>query len=775
MTDHEAAGGGAARFVGQSIKRVEDPRLVTGHGRYVDDIVLPGMLHAAFLRSDYARARIAMIDISRATAMAGVHAVFTAAELNHHVDSLAASVNPRDAPKTPAHVLAAGDVRFVGDPIALVLADSRYLAEDALELIDIEYEPLTPVIDFESAADSLELVHPELGSNLGSSVSSVESNLSAVFAAAETVVTETFHQHRQCNMPMETRGIVAHWEPFAGRLDVWASTQSPHELTATAARILGLGQHQVRVHMGDVGGAFGQKIFVGREEMALLLAARDIARPVKWIEDRRENLIAANSARVDRVKVSMAVDGDGVILGAQIDHLTDSGAYPNGGKPASGSNMVAMFPGPYRMSNLSWTTATVYTNTLGRGAYRGPWQMETVARELMMDRVAAELGVDPLEFRRRNIISEDELPYTTATGRVYENITPSETLEQAVSMLDYEQFRIQQSDARSVGRLLGVGISACIEPTSAGRGALGSEGATVRVESDGNVNVFIGTGSHGQSLETTIAQVVADQLGISMDSISFHQGHGTPYGFGTGGSRSAVIAGGAARAAAIGVREKILTIAAELLEAASADLGIEDGFVSVAGTPSRRVSLAVVANTAYSDPEALPEGIDGGLEHAARFQAPPVTYSNATHVCTCEVDPATGLVTILRYIVSEDCGVMVNPMVVEGQIAGGVVQGIGGALYEEARYDLDGNPLTTTLMDYLIPTAAEVPLIEYGHIVTPSNTPGGHKGVGEGGAIAAPPCVLNAVNDALACMNVNLTHLAATPDAIVTALAAARA
>jgi len=529
----------AGRFVGQSVRRVEDRRLVAGAGQYVDDVRLPGMLHAAFLRSDLARARILRLDTSVAAALSGVRAVLTAGDLNHHVDSLRSSANPPETAIVPGHVLAPGDVRFVGDPVALVVADNRYLAEDALELIDIDYEPLAPVVDYEQAAGSPDLVHPELGTNLGASGSGPDPALALVFESAHLVVTETFHQQRQCNMPIETRGLVAHWQRHAGRLDLWASTQSPHELAFTASRILGIGEHQVRVHMGDVGGAFGQKVYSGRDEMAVLLAARDLGRPIKWIEDRRENLMASNAARVDRLTVTMAVDAGGRILGAEIDHLSDSGAYPLGGAPAKSGMVVSMFPGPYRVPRLGWSAATVFTNTVGRGAYRGPWQMETVGRELMVDLVAHKLGMDPLDFRRRNVIEQAELPHTSATGRVYEQISPAETLEQAAEMIGYRSFRAQQAEARSHGRLLGLGLCLFVEPTAMGAGAFGAEGAVVRVEPDGSVTVHMGTGSHGQSLETTIAQVVADELGVEMERVILRQGDGTPYGFGTGGSRSA--------------------------------------------------------------------------------------------------------------------------------------------------------------------------------------------------------------------------------------------
>ena len=757
----------AGRYVGQSVKRREDPRLLTGHGRYVDDIALPGMLHAAFLRSDVARGTVASVDIEAAAAAPGVHSVFTGDDLNPLIESIRCSMYPSDTPGPPARVLAGDDVRFVGDPIAVVLAESRYLAEDAVELIDVDYAPTTPVIDYETAAESNELVHPEMGTNVASTMHVPAPGIDDIFENAAHVVTETFHQHRQTNVPMETRGIVADFAPFADTADLYLSTQSPHEAMLTGARVLGIGEHRVRVHMGDVGGGFGQKMFLGREELTVLLATRATGRPVKWIEDRRENLMAANMARIEQMTIDMALDADGHILAARLDHLEDDGAYPGGGAAGSGALVCMQFPGPYRIPAIEWRTTTVHTNTCGRGAYRGPWQMESLAREQMLDRVARAIDIDPLELRRRNIIESDELPHTTATGLSYERISPAETMAQAVAMIGYHAFRADQATAAAAGRLLGIGLAVYVEPSAMRMGALGSEGATVRVEPDGKVNLYMGVGSHGQSLETTMAQLVADELGVDVDDVTLHQGHGTPYGFGTGGSRSAVTGGGAARAASAGVRSKVLSIASHLLEASPDDLEIAGGVVSVKGTPTAALALREVATVAYNASETLPEGMEGGLEHSSRFTAPPTTYSNAAHACTCEIDPGTGQVRILRYVVSEDCGVMINPMVVEGQIAGGVIQGLGGVLYEDAAYDSDGNPLATTFLDYLVPTTTEVPDLEYGHVVTPSDSPGGHKGMGEGGAIGAPPCVFNAVADALAARGVVATRQPLTPDVVL--------
>ena len=504
------------------------------------------------------------------------------------------------------------------------------------------------------------------------------------------------------------------------------------------------------------------------------MVAKLLGSPVKWIEDRRENLLASNHARIEQMTVKMAVGDDGSFLAADLDQLEDDGAYPLGGPATPGAMATMLYPGPYRMGPVSWRARTVYTNTCGRGAYRGPWQMESVAREQMIDRVAREIGMDPLELRRRNVLKPEDLPYQVSTGLYFETtISPEKTLEQAAEMIGYDEFRAEQAAAREQGRYLGLGMALYIEPTSMGMGPLGTESAMLRVEVDGHVNVFMGTGSHGQSLETTIAQLVADELGVRPEDVTLHQGHGSGYGFGTGGSRSAVIAGSAARAAASGVRDKVVAIAAHLMEASADDLEVADGVISVKGTPAASMTMAQVAATAYQNSDALPPGTEAGLEHTARYKAPPSTHSNACHICTCELDPGTGKITLLRYVVSEDCGVLINPMVVDGQIAGGVVQGIGGVLYEHAVYDDSGNPLASTFLDYLVPTAAEVPDLETGHVVVPSDTPGGHKGTGEGGAIGAPPAVFNAVVDALAPFGVYPNRQPLDPNTVLSLIASA--
>jgi carbon-monoxide dehydrogenase large subunit len=764
------------RLVGQRVPRTEDLRLLTGCGSYVDDVTVPGMLHAHFLRSDLARARIVRIDADAARGAEGVVAVLTGADLNPHlIGDMHGTLSMGD--RGPLSPLADGDVRHVGDPVALIVATSRYLAEDAAELIDVVYEPFVAVVDMRDAVrPDAPTVHPGLDSNeVSSSELAMETALRAILDTAAHVVTETVVQHRYLPVPMETRGVIADYRPGTRHLQIWASTQSPHDVRTCASRITGVPHHRVRVIMGDVGGGFGQKAYLARDEQTVILAARVLGRPIKWIEDRRENLTAATHARNEQITVTLAADADGHLLGAALDHLQDSGAYPVMGTGGAGEFIMMMFSGPYRMGPIAWRTRSVYTNTCTRAPYRGPWQLESLARERVLDLLAARIGIDPLEIRRRNVIHRSELPCTLSSGLSVDGVSPEETLEQAASMLGYDAFRAEQERLRAAGRYVGVGIGLYIEPQP-GMGPYGVEPAQIRIQLDGHVDVYIGSGAHGQGLETTTAQLVAEQLGIGTDDITVHQGDtdASPYAFGTGGSRSGPILGAAVRQTAIAVRERVVSIAAHLLEAAPEDLELVDGAISVVGTPTRAVTLAQVAMTAYVNPGVLPPGVEPGLDITTRYQAPMFMFSNACHVCTVEVDVVTGAVRILRYIVSEDCGVMINPNIVEGQIDGGVVQGIGGVLYEDFVYDSDGNPLTTTFLDYLLPTADVVPDIEHGHVETPALTPGGFKGVGEGGAIGAPPAVVNAVADALRPFGVRSLNQPLHPARIVAAIAAAQ-
>jgi aerobic carbon-monoxide dehydrogenase large subunit len=729
------------------------------------------MLHACFVRSPFPRAAIGNISTAAALEVPGVVAVFIAADLNPGVrEQWHTSIGP-DGPETPRPPLAEGETRFVGDPVALVVAESRYIAEDAAELVDVDYEPLPAVIDYATAEQSQVLVHRAHGSNVIGVLDGLPASaLDGVFDEAAHVVRAHIEQHAYVPAPMECRGIVVDFSPTSGEMTIYAATQSPHEVRAFGARLLGLPEHRVRVVMRDTGGGFGQKVMVQREDMVLMLAGPKMGVPVKWVEDRRENLLAAGKSRQEQAEVAMAFDADGAIEAVTIDFLSDCGAYPTPWPVTSMAAVGALFAGPYRIFQSSFATKSVYTNTVGRTPYRGPWQFETLAREVLLDIAARQMGLDPIELRRRNLLRLEDLPFTNPNGMPYDSISPFETFEQALAMLDYDAFRREQTDARRDGLYLGVGMSNYVEPSTPGYGTYATEGATIRIEPSGKVNVYIAGGSAGNSIETTVVQLTADALGVDIADVSTIQGDTALTGFGAGaaGSRSGSMTAGAVRDTAAILRERIVAIAAHKLEAAPEDIELEASRAHVRGTPSVRLSLAEIANLAYFAPESLPPEVAPGLEASARYRAEAgIIWVNAAHLCTCEVDVETGQVRLLRYIVSEDCGPMINPSVVEGQIAGGVVQGIGGVLYEHLAYDDGGNPVATTFMDYLLPTATEVPVIEYGHIETPGPGPGGYKGVGEGGAIGSPPAVVNAVADALAPFDVTITKLPLGPAQIL--------
>jgi len=760
-------------YVGTRVARVEDTRLLTGHGTFVDDIIRPGMLHACFVRSPFARARIKGIDASVALRLPGVRAVLTAADINPEVHEAWHAVAGKDMPDTPRPPLAEGEAKFVGDPVALVVAESRYIAEDAVELVDVDYEPLPAVADFRKAVGGAEagapVVHEAYPDNVAGGLSGAPPD-EETFASAAHVATVNVYQQIHAPVPIECRGIVAEWTAATEELTVWAATQTPHELRAFAARLLGIPAQKVRVIMRDTGGGFGQKVVPMREDMAILIAARKVPGPLKWIEDRRENLMAAQQSRHVDGTARMALDEDGNILAVDIDFTYDIGAYPTPYPVLTTAAVGMFFPGPYRVPKASFNYRTVFSHTPGLAAYRGPWQYETLCREILLDIAARQMGMDPVDLRRRNLLRRDEMPYFNPNGMPYDHVAPIETFEQAVKILDHEGFRKEQAEALAEGRYIGLGFSAYIEPTGANTGHLASEGATIRMEPTGKINVYVNGGSTGNSIETTVVQLTADVLGALIDDVSTIQGDTavTPYGAGTQGSRSGPMTAGAVHEAGSILRRQIVAIAAHLLdvEADQIDLGGSKAFVR--DDPSRSVGFPEIAYRAYYEPGQLPPGVSATLEATARFTSQaPIHWANATHACTCEVDIETGQVTLTRYIVSEDVGPMINPNVVEGQIAGGTVQGIGGALLEHMVYDADGNPLASTFVDYLLPTATEVPVIEFGHIEIPGPGVGGYKGCGEGGAIGSGAAVINAVNDALAPLGVTITRLPASPSAIV--------
>ena len=765
-----AAGGASPSPAGEEVpRRREDLRLLAGRGEFVNDVCTPETLHAAFLRSTFASGRIARLDVRAAQALDDVVAVFTAADLNPH----AGPMRPTpmlDAEEPPLLPLAGDRVHFAGEPLALVVARDRYVAEDAVELIEVEIEPGSPVLDPETAAeDAADLVYPETGSNLyHEMMSPVRPKLRRALEESPRVVRATFRQQRHANAPLEPRGVVASYDPDTGELWACISTQNPHEAKLAMSRVTGVAAERVRVTARDVGGSFGQKFWTGRDELTVTLASRVLSRTLKWIEDRQENLTACSHARMDVGTGTFALGEDGHFLGSYLDHLEDTGAYPTGVIGRAGPFVGMMFTGPYRIPLHAFRFRSVRTNTCPRGAYRGPWAFATVAREQMVDEVARAVGLDPLELRRRNVLSADELPYTLPTRLVLDHVTPADTLEEVARRLDYSQLRRRQRRLfDEEGRLFGIGLALCVEPSSIGTmEPIDSDTARLRVEQDGTVTAFLGTGSGGQGVETTMVQVVAAELDLELDDVRVVQGDtgATPYGRGTGASGTAVITGSACRAAAAELLATAKELAAELLGVPANRIEPRRGVLTDRLDPVVALSWAELAKA------ALTRGLAGGLEAIGRFKAPPVTWSNACHGCLVEVDRDIGLVRIERYVVAEDCGKIINAKVVDGQIAGGVLQGIGGALFEEVRYDEQGRPLTLGLSDYAVPTATEAPAVDCTHIETPSPTPGGHKGMGQGGAAGALPCVFNAVADAMALVGARVDRTPLDPERILSAL-----
>jgi carbon-monoxide dehydrogenase large subunit len=775
VTDGTGQPVSAARFVGQRVPRLEDARFITGKGRYLDDIVVPGMLHAAFVRSNVARGTILEVDTSEALALPGVVAVLVASDVNHLVKDHFVDQELAHPPARPFRLLADGDVRFVGEPIAMVIAESRYLAEDGVDLVMVDVDPLPPLVDYERSLDpDAPLVHPERDSNVSSTIPSNEDpEVARLIESAPVVLTETFRQHRYNCVPMETRGTIADWDPATAELRVWTATQGPFGVRSWLARLLGEDESRIRVIMSDVGGAFGMKMFPAPDEISTVLASRVLGRPVKWAEDRREHLMAGWQSREEQGTMTLALDDDGRFIAGRCEFLENAGAFP----AAASSSMILskmVMSGSYRFDAFDSGGQAVFTNTTGRCGYRAPWMIETTVREQMIDLAAAELGIDPLELRRRNIVHDDDLPYAMPSGFQLSDVTTSATLEQAAEILGYDDLRAKQKAWRDEGRLVGIGISLACEPTAMAFGPMATEAVTMRIGVNGSVDVITSAISNGQSVETTLAQVVADELGVDVNDVRMIQGDTavSPLGGGSGGSRSAVFASGSAAAAAKQLRERVIAIAAHLFEAAPEDIEIVDSQVRVVGTPSKGMSIGDIAMKSLYEPGSLPPGQELGMEASLRY-APDgyCTWSNSCHMCLVEIDRSTGAVTIERYVVSEDCGVMINPNVVEGQIAGGVTQGIGGVLYEHLPFDEDGNPLATTFVDYLLPTATEVPEFEYGHIETPAPTnAGGHKGLGEGGALAASAAVCNAVSDALRPLGARMTSQPISPAAVLRAI-----
>ena len=751
-------------YVGQPIRRREDRRLLLGQGRYVADIKLSGMLTMAVLRSPVAHARIISIDATAVLAEPGVRAVLTFDDIRHEVGPLPCIDLEADSKPALHTVLADGVVRYVGEPIAVVVASDAYTAEDALELFNVEYEELPVVLDPLIAVEpGATLLYPQFGTNLMSTARQDQGDVEAAFAAAEKVYEETFRIHRYGPVPMETRGVVAEVEPISGRLSLWTSTQFPHLVRGFLAGVLRMPESRIRVTAPDVGGGFGAKCEFYPEEVLAPLLAQRLGKPIKWIEDRRESMLSTSQAREQVHHVKVAVDTSSMVTAVDVESWTNNGSAMFTLATTPASIFSAMLRGPYRTPNYRARSHSVVTNKTPLAVYRGAGHPQAaLVMERMMDMIAADRGLDRAEFRRANMLTSAELPLDRGTtivlaGKVeYDSGDYAKCMDMALELIGYGEFQDEQERARQAGRFIGLGFASYVEETAIGP----YEAADVRVDPQGKITVLTGSMPSGQGHVTAFSQMVAEEFQVPLEDVTVLYGDTDVVtdGVGTFASRSGAIGGAAARIAARRVREKAMRAAAEIWEADLRDVVWADGGAQVAGDASTRLTLSQLAQatTAWNAP--MPDETDFNLEVRHRHQTPGIAFANATHVAVVEIDPATGQLTILRYAVVHDCGTVINPMIVEGQVHGGVAQGVGGSLLEEFVYDEAGQPLCTTFMDYLLPTVYDVPHMDTGHLESPTPlNPYGMKGAGEGGAVGSPAALVNAIADCLKPFDVHLT------------------
>jgi aerobic carbon-monoxide dehydrogenase large subunit len=774
------------RIVGRSLKRREDPKLITGNGQYLDDIKLPGMLHVALVRSPHAHATIKSINADAARAHPGVVAVFTGDDLMD-INPLPAAWQAggvKNYAVTP-RALSVGKVTFVGDPVAMVVADDRYTARDAAQLVEVDWEPLPAVVDAKKAVQpGAPQLHEAAANNVvfewecGSS-----ERADAAFASAEVTVGEPIVNQRLIPTPMETRGAIARYDSVTGEFTVWMTSQAPHvhRLLLTAF-VFGIPEQKLRCIAPNVGGGFGQKIFCYNDMAFTMWAARKLGRPVKFVEDRSENYQYSTHGRDHITDAAICGNKDGTITGLRVKTYANIGGYFStiaAGIPTTLYGRI--ITGVYKIPGTYVHVTGSYTNTAMVDAYRGAGRPEaSYLIERMVDRFAAEIGMDPAEVRRKNFIQPDEFPYDNQLGLLpYDSGNYEPALNRALEMAGYADFRARQAEARANGKYLGIGLSSYVEicgvaPSAwvglngQGWGAGLWESANVRVHLTGKVVVTTGSLPHGQGLETTFAQIVADELGVPYDDVEVQWGdtQGTPFGYGTYGSRSLAVGGTAIKRSVDKIKEKARKLAAHMLEANEADIVFEDGRAFVKGSPDQAktfAELAAAAALSYS----LPPGMEPTLDETSYYDPPNCVFPFGTHICIVEVDADTGRVDLQRYIAVDDCGNRINPLIIEGQVHGGIVQGLAQAVYEGAVYNDDGQLLTGTLMDYAVPTAAMVPHLELDFTVTPSPVnPLGVKGAGEAGTIASAQAVMNAIVDALSPFGVKHLQMPATPERV---------
>ncbi|MGD0594796.1 MAG: molybdopterin cofactor-binding domain-containing protein [Acidimicrobiales bacterium] len=792
MTTTESVAASATPVLGTRLLRKEDPPLLTGEARFVADIQVPGSLHFALVRSPLAHARIVSVDLAPAKAMPGVVAAFSGADLR---DSWAAPMPcawPVTADmKSPTHLpLAVETVAYLGDAVAVVVAESEYAARDAADAVVVEYDPLPAVIGLEDALSDRVLVHEELGTNssytweLTPDAAAVE----AAFAKAAHTVSKRYVQQRLIPSAMEPRGVLVVPQPFGGEYTVYSATQIPHILKIMLAITTGISETSLRVIAPSVGGGFGSKLNVYAEEILAVVLAKRLGRPVRWIEDRSENSVATIQGRGQIQHIELAADADGRITAIRVKLLADMGAYLQLVTPGIPLLGAFLYAGVYDVPAYSFSCTSVFTTMTPTDAYRGAGRPEaTYAIERAIDALAAEVGVDAVEIRRRNYVKAEQFPYTSVAGLVYDSGQYELALDKALEVAGYQALRDEQARRRAAGdvKQLGIGLSSYMEMcglapsrvlASLNYSAGGWEAATVRLLPTGKVQVVTGSSPHGQGHETSWSMIVADRLGVSPDDVDvLHSDTAiAPYGMDTYGSRSLPVGGVAVALATDKVIDKAREIAAHLLEAAAEDLELSGGSFRVKGSPTMEVALGAVAFAAFTA-HNLPDGMEPNLQASVHYDPPNFSFPFGTHIAVVEIDTETGHVHLDRYIAVDDCGNQVNPLIVEGQVHGGIVQGVAQALWEEAVYDEEGNLLTSTLIDYLVPAASELPSIETASTVTPSPTNVlGVKGVGEAGTIGSAPAVMNAIVDALAPLGVTDLEMPATPERVWRAIAQAK-
>ena len=770
-------------YVGQPLKRFEDPRLITGQGSFVDDMKLPGMLHACVLRSPHAHARIRSIDVSAARDLPGVAAVLTGDDVQGIIKDLPTrrmsgelQVDELNAPVQP--VLAMGKVNYAGQPVAIVAAEDRYLAQDAMELILVDYEPLTPIVDaLEAAAEGSVPIHEDLGSNIVLRIHHDRQgkDLDVAFDEADRVVRQQYFVQRLAPVPLETRGLIADYQPRQDLLTVWASTQRAHGLKSALAFLLDRAEDGIRVVAPDVGGSFGEKGGTFAEYPLVAYLSLTLGRPVKWVADRQENMLGFHG-RGHNVDIEAAVKNDGTITGIRLKIVSDSGAYFVNSTPSPPYRASHRIIGPYLTPNARVDVLGVVTNKPPTGAYRGAGGPESAfCMERTVDLIARELDLDPAEVRRRNLIPPDAFPYLTPTGLTYDSGNYEVVLDRALEMADYQGWREKARQSRnSGGPLIGVGLATVIK-MSGGSGESRTEEALIKIDPSGQTTAFTGISPHGQGSETSFAQIVADEIGVHPSDVRVLHGDTAtiPEGGGTGSTRGTVVGGPAMYLAAQGANQKLSEIAAHLMDCSPDDVTFLGGRVTNRRNPGQELNFAQVASASYNE-ELLPPEMEAGLEFkgsftlGAPYQSP---HAFGTHVVVVEVDPENGAVKTLKYVAVHDCGRIINPMLVEGQVHGAIAQGIGQALLESMVYSPEGQPLSASLMDYALPRALDIPNLETDTFETPSPlNPLGIKGVGELPTVAAPVAVANAVMDALWAKGVRHIDTPLTPEKIRNAL-----